>query len=409
MTGTEMYDMDAMVLRRALDVLAAQGKAQLFQSDNSPSNIGDQWICVPSQLLTDMKKQYLQDPTVPKADEQQHSELQQPDPSAADAQFNKYFWRHLQFRWDCGLLPRSSGLGSSQQYITTDVVIDNFQDNLFNLCRLYLQSAPLVMLGPDDAVQIPLGYIAYPDLSRVLSVPYRTDYGDISSQLNKFFSFDRFQPYNAIENGAFGAFNHGYVMEIPDLMERYLEVINEDDLYLPLQALQENAVYDIFIKVIALEDPARVQYFFNDIMAYQVIPNFVMAHVGKGYYDQALAFINRMRTNTYLSKLFNRIPADGHPNYYEQAVYMALGYTMNENATKFVMRLIAEHNLRINRMYQCELSYNLSNVVKDNLKSLYDEELLSAPVAIEECLEFTYQFFRGSRLNLNYFGIYGNI
>ncbi|KAJ1975784.1 hypothetical protein H4R35_002984, partial [Dimargaris xerosporica] len=40
MTGTEMYDMDAMVLRRALDVLAAQGKAQLFQSDNSPSNIG---------------------------------------------------------------------------------------------------------------------------------------------------------------------------------------------------------------------------------------------------------------------------------------------------------------------------------------------------------------------------------
>ncbi|KAJ1968618.1 hypothetical protein H4R35_006377 [Dimargaris xerosporica] len=221
------HSLESIFDKALLQAQVGEGECQRFSAQFDPQ---------------DMKKQYLQDPTVPKANEQQHSELQQPDPLAANAQFNKYFWRHLQFRWDHGLLSRSSGLGSSQQYITVDVVIDNFQNNLVNLCRLYLQSAP------------------------------------------------------------------------------YLEAINKDDLHLPLQALQQNAVYDIFIKVIALEDPARVQYFFNDIITYQVIPNFVMAHVGKGYYSQALAFINRMQTNPYLSELFNRIPADGYPNYHEQAI-----------------------------------------------------------------------------------------
>ncbi|KAJ1979559.1 hypothetical protein H4R34_002770, partial [Dimargaris verticillata] len=130
-----------------------------------------------------------------------------------------------------------------------------------------------------------------------------------------------------------------YVADIPALVEKYLEIINNDDLCLSLQARQHDPVYATLVKHITRNDPERTRYFFNDIVGFQVIPELIAAHVAMGYYNQALMFINKMLNSPYLVRFQQSIEANTSLNYYELAVYMALQREMNQNAKDFVKQV----------------------------------------------------------------------
>ncbi|KAJ1971420.1 hypothetical protein H4R34_005751, partial [Dimargaris verticillata] len=138
-----------------------------------------------------------------------------------------------------------------------------------------------------------------------------------------------------VEAGYLGAFNNGYVMEIPALVEKYLEIINHDDVFSALEACQGEQLYDIILSDIVHNDPDRARYFFNNIVAYYVIPELIAAHVVKGYYNWVLTFIEKMRTNPYLLKFWNVHNGGTGTSYYELAVYAALECTMGKNADTF--------------------------------------------------------------------------
>ncbi|KAJ1972150.1 hypothetical protein H4R34_005503, partial [Dimargaris verticillata] len=151
-------------------------------------------------------------------------------------------------------------------------------------------------------------------------------------------------------SGHLGAFNKGYVLDIPYLVEKYLEIINQVDLLPFLTARQNEPVYDILVRNIAGNDPDRTRYFFNNVLAFHVIPELIATYVAKGYYKQALAFIQRMLKNRYISDFWELIKVDTGLDYYERAVYVALERTMDENDKGFVRHVIETHQLLDNEL-----------------------------------------------------------
>ncbi|KAJ1973169.1 hypothetical protein H4R34_005170, partial [Dimargaris verticillata] len=296
--------------------------------------------------------QYLEDPTVSEANKQQYRSFELTNPLATRKHYNWYFWHHLQFRWDHGLLPSTAVLSSSQKHLTAGVVLGNLRDDIITLCKLYLQHAPTVIPGNDGAVATPLALIPYPDLFTVLPVEPRPDYLEQLKALSSRFSYNRFQPFENVGDGILGAFNRKYVMEVPALVERYLNVINQNDLIPLLEKYEAGSAYRILTQDVALNDPVRARYFLNDIMAFQVIPKLIMAYVSKRYYKEALAFIDLMQSNPYLSEFWNRNGGSTGLNYYERAAFMVLRYKLDENAEEFVHQLQATPNFRVNRLYQ---------------------------------------------------------
>ncbi|KAJ1973689.1 hypothetical protein H4R34_004989, partial [Dimargaris verticillata] len=306
--------------------------------------------------------QYLEDPTVSEANKQRYRIFKSTNPLATRKHYNWYFWHHLQFRWDHGLLPSTAALGSSQKHITAGVVLDNLRDDIITLCKLYLQHAPTAIPGDDGAVATPPASIPYPDLFTALPVEPRSDYLEQLKALSSRFSYNRFQPFENVGDGILGAFNRKYVMEVPALVEGYLTVINQNDLIPLLEKYEAGSAYRILAQGVALNDPVRARYFLNDIMAFQVIPKLIMAYVSKCYYKEALAFIDLMQSNPYLSKFWNRNGDSTGLNYYERAAFMVLRYKLDENAKGFVHQLQATPNFRVNRLYQCEFDHGLHGV-----------------------------------------------
>ncbi|KAJ1966884.1 hypothetical protein H4R34_006456, partial [Dimargaris verticillata] len=171
------------------------------------------------------------------------------------------------------------------------------------------------------ANQIPPALISNPDVFYGLPVVPRSDYGDAFKQLLASTRQSIYRAYTDISQGPLGAFNAGYVMETPSLVEEYLDVINHGDLRLSLEARPNELLYNILVNVIELNNPNRARYFFMDIMVFQVIPKLIMAYVSKGYYKQALAFIGKMLSNSHFSDFWKLIKADTDLNYYERAAF----------------------------------------------------------------------------------------
>ncbi|KAJ1974032.1 hypothetical protein H4R35_003809 [Dimargaris xerosporica] len=287
-----------------------------------------------------IEAQYLQDPTILVKDTAQDWKYQNKmDSSAARAQLGPYFWRHLQFRWNHGLLPRSGGLSSSQKHITADMVVDSLRDDVIIFCKIYLQKAHPIVPTNNDFNPTPPLWISYPDIFTVLSVPHGPDYGEAYQRLQQSVDINSQQSVAQIRNGILGAFNADYVVEIPALVEKYLEVVSRVDLLPSLSAHQEDPIYDILTSKVVLNDFSRAWYVFNDIIAFQVIPTLIMAYVAKGYFDDVLAFIDRMRNNPYLARFGQYIQVDTGLNYYECAAYTALYMHSKKVAVDFVNQL----------------------------------------------------------------------
>ncbi|KAJ1973495.1 hypothetical protein H4R34_005055, partial [Dimargaris verticillata] len=112
-----------------------------------------------------------------------------------------------------------------------------------------------------------------------------------------------------------------------------------------LQACHDEPINKFLFDKMTHDVPARAQYFFNDAVAFQVIPELIAAHIAKGYYDEVLTFIDRMLENTQLRNFWTLVPADTGLDYYELAVYVALERTMDANADQFVRHVIEAHKL----------------------------------------------------------------
>ncbi|KAJ1974033.1 hypothetical protein H4R35_003810 [Dimargaris xerosporica] len=355
-----------------------------------------------------METKYLRDPTISNKAKQEFHALRQADPTAEPQKFNKYLWRQLQFRWNRKLLPIVWGLSPSQK---ADMVIDNLPHDVINLGELYLQQAQVLAPHTIAGNPTPLDSTLYPDIFKGLPVAPRPDYGDVAKTFQQSFGYKVDKMFFDIGHGFLGAFNAGYVMEIPNLVKKYVEIINQVDLLPFIQQRHAEPIYGILAKDIAHNDPDRIRYFFNDIMAFHVIPKLIMAHVAKGYYDQALIFINEILESEYLKEFFGSIKVDTGLNYYERAAYMALRQPMNEDTTNFVKRVLKQGHaqdqeqergheqkvseFRVNRLYQCMFSDDQRNTVIRNLDNIFDKELLQAQVDAGECQRFAAQFERG--------------
>ncbi|KAJ1972391.1 hypothetical protein H4R34_005425, partial [Dimargaris verticillata] len=134
-------------------------------------------------------------------------------------------------------------------------------------------------------------------------------------------------------------------MDIPALVKKYIAVINHANFVALLQECHDELINKLLINKISHDDPTRAQYFFNDVVAFQVIPELIVAHVVKGYYDEVLVFINEMLENPHLQRFWTRVPADTSLDYYELAVYMALSRTMDDNAEQFTKHVIDTYKL----------------------------------------------------------------
>ncbi|KAJ1973481.1 hypothetical protein H4R35_004099 [Dimargaris xerosporica] len=274
---------------------------------------------------TVIEAHYLQEPAIPNKVKAEYRSLQQAVPPQVTAHFTRYFWDHLQFRQDYGILLPHWKVDISQILATT---IDNLRDDMYILCE----------------------------------------------------------------------FNDGYMMEIPDLVEGHLKIINTIDLLPTLEKHQNKLIYKIWIENIALKDPARSQHFFNDIIAFQIIPNLIGAYIAKGYYNQVLAFIRTMVTNDYLKRFWRSISSNNGLNYYERAAYWALG-TGHEKAIEFVGQMKDMPEFRANRLFQCMSNSHDGAMVAASLKRIFDEKLLEEKLDEGECERFWAQLRRGSNFS----------
>ncbi|KAJ1971881.1 hypothetical protein H4R34_005597, partial [Dimargaris verticillata] len=142
-------------------------------------------------------------------------------------------------------------------------------------------------------------------------------------------------------------------MDMPALVERYLEIINDVDFHPFLVERQNEPLYGILAKDIVHNDPDRTRYFFNDIVAFHVVPELITAYVAKGYYDQALAFVDKLLENPHLSDFWKSIKVDTGLNYYERAVYTALFLDHGEKAFVFLEQMQLKLGFKVNRLSQC--------------------------------------------------------
>ncbi|KAJ1979571.1 hypothetical protein H4R34_002782 [Dimargaris verticillata] len=339
--------------------------------------------------------QYLEDPTVPEEEKQRYRSLQQTDSLASPAMFNGYFWQHLKFRWDHDLFSIPWGENPSQNHITADVVLDHLRDDIIILSRTYLRFAPDLVEAFANPEPIPLDSVPHPDLFLVHPLLQQTNFYHLYMTLLSSTASNGFEAFTSITKDPLGAFNKGYVADIPALVEKYLEVINNDNLCLSLQARQHDPVYATLAPHITRNDPDRTRYFFNDIMGFQVIPRLIMAHVAMGYFKQALVFIDRMLNNPYLVSLWQSIEADTGLNYYELAAYAALSADQSDKTFVFVATMKEQPGFRINRLTQClgEGYYSPPTIAK--LKEAIGEELLFAPISDSGCGRFRGLFQRG--------------
>ncbi|KAJ1963964.1 hypothetical protein H4R35_007191 [Dimargaris xerosporica] len=83
-----------------------------------------------------------------------------------------------------------------------------------------------------------------------------------------------------------------------------------DDLHLHICAFNQGYVMEVL-------DLVRARYIFNDIVAFQVIPELITAYAAKGYYEQVVTFIEKMRVNPYMVTFWESIPPNNGLDYYE--------------------------------------------------------------------------------------------
>ncbi|KAJ1975792.1 hypothetical protein H4R35_002992 [Dimargaris xerosporica] len=347
-----------------------------------------------------IEKQYLEDPTGPYADEQQYQKHLETNNAEAKNWFNHYLWRHVKFHHDHDLLLESTRLDSSRVYITGDVVVASLCYHIHIFSDLYYKYAASEKSRSSETKQIPYDGVPYPDIFTGLPVLPDYDYDRSKSILRHYKAkgYKELSISDVIE-GPLGAFNQDYVMEVPGLVERYLEVINNADFY-QLKSTSYPLSRDALLYEIGHFNNKRVQYALNNIMAFQVIPELITAYVAKGYYDQVVMFIEKMGVSLYMDTFWKSIP-DYRLDYYECAAYVALAQTMNDNATKFVRRLKNEYNLSIPRLYQCEVEVIDVKTVQENLREIFPKEFLLAPVDKSKCKWISEQLNRNLRFELN--------
>ncbi|KAJ1970619.1 hypothetical protein H4R34_006003, partial [Dimargaris verticillata] len=291
---------------------------------------------------------YLQDPTILPTMKKNYRHLRTTDPVAAKAQISKYFNDHLQFRKDYDLLLFQRNSNLSQ---TLMMMLHSLRDDMFILCELYLQRARSMTPSDTEAKLPTLASLQYPDFYTNGPVTQTHDYPKILNELKESVNFNRFRSFADIHQGIWGDFNDGYMTEMPDLVERYLEIINNVDLLPVLTERQGKLVDKIWVENIALNNADRSRHFFNDIMAFQLIPKLIGAYIAKGYYDLAIVFIKTMMKNRYLTKFWQSIPADTGLNYPERAVYLALS-TGHAKAIRLVKKMKNMPGFRANRLFQ---------------------------------------------------------
>ncbi|KAJ1959670.1 hypothetical protein H4R35_007619, partial [Dimargaris xerosporica] len=115
-----------------------------------------------------------------------------------------------------------------------------------------------------------------------------------------------------------------------------------------------------------------------------------------GYFDDVLAFIDRMSNNPYLAWFGQHIQVDTGLNYYECAAYTALYMHSKKVAIDFVNQLQSKPGVKIHRLYQCIVSGNSVEIVRSKLESAFDRDLLFQEVSEAECGTFIEQLKRGS-------------
>ncbi|KAJ1970813.1 hypothetical protein H4R35_005638, partial [Dimargaris xerosporica] len=340
---------------------------------------------------TVIEAHYLQEPAIPNKVKAEYRCLQQAVPPQVTAHFTRYFWDHLQFRQDYGILLPHWKVDISQILATT---IDNLRDDMYILCEQYFSKEHLMTPSPMDAKPSTPTSLSYSGFFTKPPIVPVQDYSQILDQLKESVKFMGFQSFTAVRKGILGEFNDGYMMEIPDLVEGHLKIINTIDLLPTLEKHQNKLIYKIWIENIALKNPARSQHFFNDIMAFQIIPNLIGAYVAKGYYNQVLAFIRTMVTNDYLKRFWRSISSNNGLNYYERAAYWALG-TGHEKAMEFVGQMKDMPGFRANRLFQCMSNSHDGAMVAASLKRIFDEKLLEEKLGEGECERFWAQLRRG--------------
>ncbi|KAJ1969335.1 hypothetical protein H4R34_006174, partial [Dimargaris verticillata] len=268
-----------------------------------------------------IEAQYLTDPTVSDADKKQYRELLQSDSPAAQAMFKKYFQRRQQFRRDHGLPLIPSEVDPPQQHIAADVVLDMLKDGVDKLSTLYRNRANLLLIAKSVTDLAPLGSSPYPEFFAGLPRVSDTERQILTLWFERSIHY-QFPGISEVNTGYLGAVNNGYVMDIPALVEKFLKVINQPDFFLIIKKSRDKVLYGQFANHIARNNPDRARYLFHDIVAFQVIPELIAAHVAKGYHDQVLVFIKSMLKNHYLLEFWERTPIDTSLNFYVRPVCM---------------------------------------------------------------------------------------
>ncbi|KAJ1970702.1 hypothetical protein H4R35_005710 [Dimargaris xerosporica] len=273
---------------------------------NSGVNLASQ------RIHKDFKEQHLEDPTVPKSDKQGYQK--HPDSDAVRIQFDKYLRRRLKFCWDYNL-PIMSEDPKFPQAEMMAIIMDDLRLEIYRFWSKHVHGANRAVLSvghPELRDEI-----EFPDLIKDLPVEEKMDY-EITYIAFRVSPYSKSQvPFSDVTDGLLGMFNADYVMDIPDLVKKYLEIINTVNLLSIIRVREKQLFESSLYQGIVRQGEDRAKCAFNDIMIHQVIPKLVGAYVAKGYYSQVLTFIDLLMNNTHVKAFWDRITDENRLNYYE--------------------------------------------------------------------------------------------
>ncbi|KAJ1976185.1 hypothetical protein H4R34_004072, partial [Dimargaris verticillata] len=211
--------------------------------------------------------------------------------------------------------------------------------------------------------------------------------------------------YETMEEGGLFTATDGKKQGISDLMRQYLEIINHIDLRPFLESTHDNFLSQFWKEVIAQNDEFRARYYFNDIVALQVIPKIAIAYIKRNHWRQAISFIDEMLLNPDLSRFLNTISVDTDVNYYEQMAYAAAA-TNKSFATDLLNEVKYKPGFNIKRLYRCApdgVHSKLKNILKTS------REIVARPLSLgklksmseADCLRFRAQLERVAIIDID--------
>ncbi|KAJ1962613.1 hypothetical protein H4R35_007334, partial [Dimargaris xerosporica] len=161
----------------------------------------------------------------------------------------------------------------------------------------------------------------YSDLFVLLPLPEGTSEEELRHRLAS--EGDQIVPQDItkVTHGYLGIVRQRTFAGTVDLVTECLQYFNNYDLLPFFQENQSEPEYEYWAKVIIPNDSYMARYYFNDLMAFQVIPKIVVRYIARGQSELAIWFIDLIVDNYYLNEFFKSTYYATDINYYELAAY----------------------------------------------------------------------------------------